>query len=175
MLTRKILILVLSALFMGIPAQGLAEVKKEYYPNGVLKAERTYRDNKLNGITRIYYDNGRFKFEWNFKDGKRDGISKLYFKGGILAEGLGESTLMQEVIFKKGQRDGTSKRYYENGELREEANFKNGKPHGITRMYRENGEVYEWNYKDGKMVNRKQYRKKEELATDQGSQNTEPR
>ena len=40
---------------------GFAEVKNEYYPGGQLKAEWSYKDNKLEGISKMYYEGGRLK------------------------------------------------------------------------------------------------------------------
>jgi antitoxin component YwqK of YwqJK toxin-antitoxin module len=40
----------------GNPLLALEGIKKEYYPNGNLKAERDFKDGKRNGISNIYYD-----------------------------------------------------------------------------------------------------------------------
>jgi len=46
------------------------EVKKEYYPNGKLKSEMRYKNDKLEGVTKGYYESGKLKAEAIFKDDK---------------------------------------------------------------------------------------------------------
>ena len=53
-----------------------AEVKKEYFDNGKLKAEWQYRDGQLDGTSKEYYPFGELAKEWNYKNGKLESISK---------------------------------------------------------------------------------------------------
>ena len=48
-------------------------ISKGWWPNGMLKQIRTYKDGKLDGLWIYWYVSGQKKFERNFKDGKRDG------------------------------------------------------------------------------------------------------
>jgi len=50
---------------VGLP-HGLS---REYYPNGTLKAERHYRDGRLEGVSRLFDATGRIVTEWHYRDG----------------------------------------------------------------------------------------------------------
>ena len=52
---------------------------KEYYDNGEIKEEVSYKDGKLNGIFKEYYENGSLKSEGRFKNGFLDGKVKEYY------------------------------------------------------------------------------------------------
>ncbi|MDX1372953.1 MAG: hypothetical protein R3321_10810, partial [Nitrososphaeraceae archaeon] len=43
------------------------EVKKTYYPNGIIKTEGDYWYDQLHGKYKEYYPNGTLWKEWNFK------------------------------------------------------------------------------------------------------------
>ena len=51
---------------------------KVYYDNGTLKAERQFKDGKLNGVYRAYYEDGVLKAEGNYQDDKLEGVLKRY-------------------------------------------------------------------------------------------------
>jgi len=54
------------------------------YINGFLSAEVNYKDNEFHGATRTYYESGKLSSESNFVNGKGDGISKGYYENGAL-------------------------------------------------------------------------------------------
>ena len=54
-------------------------INKEYYENGIIKEEISYKDGKLNGISKEYYENGSLKSESTFKDGVLDGKVIEYY------------------------------------------------------------------------------------------------
>ena len=54
-------------------------INKEYYENGIIKEEISYKDGKLNGISKEYYENGSLKSESTFKDGVLHGIVIEYY------------------------------------------------------------------------------------------------
>lgn len=53
-----------------------------YYPSGKIKAECTYHNNELEGISKHYYEDGKLRAKENYKKGKLYGISKYYYKNG---------------------------------------------------------------------------------------------
>ncbi|MBK6915312.1 MAG: hypothetical protein IPH11_17215 [Ignavibacteriales bacterium] len=55
------------------------EVKKTYYPNGVLKTEGDYWYGQLNGEYVEYYPNGKVWKQWHFEDGLEEGLSNMVF------------------------------------------------------------------------------------------------
>ena len=112
----KIKIDVLSVLILfiflaaAVSAQnsGNVEVKKTFYPNGVLKTQGDYIAGKLNGQYLEYYPDGRLWKVWNFVNGKENGKSDWYFENGLLSI---------EWNYRNGLKEDTSKWYYETGEL----------------------------------------------------------
>jgi len=57
-----------------------------YYENSNLKAEKTYYNGKLIGVSREFYETGLMKLEISIKDGVRDGLTKSYYNNGGLKE-----------------------------------------------------------------------------------------
>ncbi len=47
-----------------------SDKRKEYYEDGTLKAEWSYRNGKPEGTARTYYKGGALKGEGNFEGGK---------------------------------------------------------------------------------------------------------
>ena len=120
---------------------------KGYYENGNIKWESTsYKDRKLDGISRIYYDNGQLKMETNYKDGEKDGIEKGYQENG---------KIIAELNYKNDCLHGTSKFYDKNGNLEHEQNYKEYVLHGIERIYEKGKVILEREYKDGDIVSSK--------------------
>ena len=71
------------------PIKNLQERKTDgpvlmYYENGQLKAERVYKNAKLNGIYRTYYDNGQMKIDGVYQDDKMEGVFRHYNRNGQL-------------------------------------------------------------------------------------------
>jgi len=47
---------------------------KEYYENGALKAELSFRNGKLDGVSRFYSENGTLWATQSSRNGKRQGM-----------------------------------------------------------------------------------------------------
>ena len=107
-------------------------IYREYYENGQLKLECTYKNGQLEGIAKEYYKNNQLSCEYNFRDGKLDGLCKEYYESGKIKE---------EYYCKDGKFEGTYKKYYTNGKEKSEYNYKNGKLNGMAKEYRINGDV----------------------------------
>jgi len=90
------------------------ETVKEYFENGQLKFEGSFKNGEKDGIHRWWYRDGQLEFEGVFKNGKKDGISKGWWENGAL-EYTG--------LFSYDKRDGLWEAYYENGQLRKSSNF----------------------------------------------------
>jgi antitoxin component YwqK of YwqJK toxin-antitoxin module len=52
------------------------------YLFSILKEERNYQNDKMEGTVRVYYDTGKIMEEGNYKNGIRDGVSKWYDQEG---------------------------------------------------------------------------------------------
>jgi len=58
-------------LFLFLLLSGCSvEVKKEFYPEGKVKAEMRYRKGRLDGISKGFYASGKLKIKAYFKDGQ---------------------------------------------------------------------------------------------------------
>ena len=69
----------LVALTELVEMPGGSGINKEYYENGIIKEEISYKDGKLNGVSKEYYENGFLKSESTFKDGVLNGIVIEYY------------------------------------------------------------------------------------------------
>lgn len=72
-------------------------IVKAYYEDGDgnstprVYAEWSYKDGRLDGISRIYYENGALEEELSYSDGKIDEIVKRYYENGHLSLEAAES------------------------------------------------------------------------------------
>ena len=78
--------LIILCLFIFAPTVGFTEVRKEYYENGALKAEITFKKDKFEGPGKLYYENGALKQEYTYKKGKLEELVKNYDENGELIE-----------------------------------------------------------------------------------------
>ena len=132
-------------------------IYREYYENGQLKLECTYKDGQLDGISKEYYKNNQLSCEYNFKNGQLDGLCKEYYDSGKIKE---------EYYCKNGEFEGIYKKYYTNGKEKSEYNYKNGRISGIAKEYRINGDIdVEYDYKKINLENiYKKYEVKKNIA-----------
>lgn len=101
-----------------------------YYPDGTLKVECDYRDDKCITSEREYYENGKLKIEKECVNGHFNGFIKTYYENGQVA---------QDVQQKNGKLNGLSHRYDENGVLLSEVEYIDDVRQGIARVYYPNG------------------------------------
>ena len=57
---------------------------REYYDDGTLMYESTYKNGALEGPTKGFYQNGALAGEWNYKNDELEGTGKVYFNTGEL-------------------------------------------------------------------------------------------
>ena len=118
-------------------------VQHEYYPNGKVKREASFRDGKREGVWREFDEEGNVI------------KSQTYKKGGLVSEGVvgtdgkrrgdykefyPDSTMRAEGLFIDGLRSGEWKFYYHNGKLQEVGSYKEGNPDGAWTWYYDNGQ-----------------------------------
>jgi antitoxin component YwqK of YwqJK toxin-antitoxin module len=124
---RVLSICLLAVLFVcnwTYPGYCKEKTRKEYYPDGKVKAVYTYNDaGLLDGVLKRYYKSGELKSEIPHQNNRATGIEKDYYKSG---------KLRGETNWEDGERNGMSKTYYENGKLRTKLNLKDGKPLSST-------------------------------------------
>lgn len=118
----------------------------KYYPNGNVKQELTYVNNKPDGYAKTYYEDGTIAEEGIWKNNKWVGDYKYYFTNGNVA--------YQWSYNKSGKREGVQKYFHENGKLMIEGDWANGKESGVIKEFNEKGIlIKERNYIDGKLNN----------------------
>jgi antitoxin component YwqK of YwqJK toxin-antitoxin module len=104
---------------------------KEFWGNGDLKSEVSYKNNKKQGLEIVWFDEPDcVELEAYYKDGLLDGPSIYYSKK--CKKDFYEN-------FKNGLKDGLELAYYPNGRIKAEGNFKKGNLDGYYRIYDKNG------------------------------------
>lgn len=125
MMTLGLVLCTLSFVTGALPE----EVKKEYYPNGKIKSETTYKDGKPDGPSITYYENGKKDSQIAYENGIPVGRGIFYFEDGNLKE---------EIAYLDGWNDMKIRSYYLNKNLRLASHKENDKlvetqeyaPHG---------------------------------------------
>lgn len=107
------------------------DVRTEKYPNGEIRFQTTYVDDKKEGLEKEFYDNGTLKRETNYKEDRREGITKEYYKDG---------TLMAETPFEGGYINGAVTKYHPNGKVAFRGDFKQNKQIAFGEYFDESGD-----------------------------------
>lgn len=118
-------------------------VQHEYYSNGKVKREASFRDGKREGVWREYDEKGNVVSSQTYQNGvltgqgivDTDGKRRGYFK-----EFYPDNSLRAEGLFVEGQRSGEWKYYYQNGKVQEVGSYTEGQPDGTWIWYYENGQ-----------------------------------
>ena len=105
-------------------------IKKEYFPNGKVKSETTYKDGKPNGPSTTYFENGKKDSEIAYENGVPVGRGIFYFADGNLRE---------EVAYLDGLNDVRIRDYYLNKNLYLASHKQNGRWVEATQEYAPNG------------------------------------
>lgn len=127
------------------------EIRRDYYPNGTIKIEGSYFQNKPDGIRREYDSTGTIVKGY------------IFSKGIILGEG---------IVDESGKKQGPWKEYYETGELMASGAYRNNERAGAWVFYHKSGIVEqkgsytskgnpdgEWNfyYESGNLLKKENY------------------
>lgn len=107
--------------------------EREYYESGKLKIEKECVNGQFNGFIKKYYENGQVEQDVQQKDGKLNGKSHRYDENGIL---------LSEVEYVDGLRQGIARIYYPNGKVQAEITIVDGKENGPVKEYYENGQLH---------------------------------
>ncbi|MCQ2286408.1 MAG: toxin-antitoxin system YwqK family antitoxin [Bacteroidales bacterium] len=105
-------------------------VETEYYPNGAIKSEITFKGKKENGPTIYYRQDGGKALEINMKNGKREGKLTRWFTNGMVED---------ISYYQNDSLDGIQTIYNMQGETVTRIEYKNGK---------KNGEYTSWHSRD---------------------------
>ena len=104
---------------------------REFWPNGDLKLETSYKDGKKDGLEITWYDHPDcVEQEAFFKEGKQDGTVTHYSK-----------RCRKDFLetYKNGVKHGPEVEYYNNGYLKAEGVYKNGNLDGYYSVYDRKG------------------------------------
>lgn len=114
-------------------------LKREYHPNGKIKAEIPYLNSKLNGTGKKFYENGNLLELVNFTDDEFDGSWKYFYSN---------RQLWLEKTYKKGKSWDIIANFTSDGKKRNAGTLKDG--NGTAIYYNEDGSVREIiTYKNG--------------------------
>ena len=123
--------------------------EKEYYPNGNIKWEATYKNGKENGIVKKYYENGNLRREYRMINGKVNGPEKGFYSSG---------NIKWERSYVNDQLEGEVKDYYENGQLKSVVYYHNGQLTDVAKSFYENGKYkFVRKYQNNKIIEGKDY------------------
>ncbi len=101
----------------------------------------TDKDKLKQGLWRDYFSNDAIKTEVSYKDNKLDGYSRVYDETGKLIKS--ERYINGElVVIKEAERKVKIKnQYFENGDIKETGGFIGDKPVGVHREYSKEGKI----------------------------------
>ena len=103
-----------------------------FYLDGKLHEERNFKNDILDGESKIYNENGKVDYIEHHKNGQFEGTYQKYYESGQLSN---------EGEYVNNEMSGIWKRWYENGQLREEVNFAANNENGPFKEYHENGKT----------------------------------
>lgn len=112
--------------FIFLLMQGQKSYEKEYYSNGILKAEGWVQAKEKTGYWKFYQQNGKLESEGHFFNNKKAKYWYFYQPNG---------TPDSEGHFEEGLKSGWWLFYAENGVLARKCQYKNGRLHGYTMNY----------------------------------------
>ena len=118
-------------------------VQHEYYPNGKVKREASFRDGKREGVWREFDEQGNVLNSQTYQKGVLVGQGIVDTDGkrrGLFKEFYPDNSLRAEGVFVDGLRSGEWKFYYHNGQIQEIGSYQEGQPDGIWTWYYDNGQ-----------------------------------
>ena len=118
-------------------------VQHEYYPNGKVKREASFRDGKREGVWREFDEQGNVLNSQTYQKGVLVGQGIVDIDGkrrGLFKEFYPDNSLRAEGVFVDGLRSGEWKVYYHNGQIQEIGSYQEGQPDGIWTWYYDNGQ-----------------------------------
>lgn len=107
------------------------DVRTEKYPNGKLRFEAHYMNDKKHGIEKEFYQNGNIKRETSYNNGRRQGVNKEYYEDG---------SVELELTYEDGYIEGIAKRYHKNGKIAAIDTYKQNKIVKFGEYFDESGE-----------------------------------
>jgi uncharacterized protein len=94
---------------------------KDYYPDGKVKDEGNYSDNRRTGVWKFYNSASKVEQTGSYNNGRPDGLWTWYYEDG--------SVLREEEYF-QGMRDGKYTEYAPNGDIITTGQYSDGEKNG---------------------------------------------
>ena len=120
------------------------QMQHEYYPNGRVKREASFRGGKREGTWREFDENGNVISSQIYQNGRLVQSGVMDTDGtrrGEWVELYPDSTLRAKGLFINGKRSGEWKFYYPGEVLEQIGNYKEGKLDGTWTWYYPNGKI----------------------------------
>jgi len=119
--------------------------------DGSVRIRESYRDGKLNGMTRSYYPGGEISEEVEWKQGMKDGSWKQYYENGVTR---------LSGNYKNNLLDGDYEVYFTNSAVKIRGMYFENKSHGTWHYYDDAGnEIYSLEYVNGAPADKEKYDK----------------
>lgn len=130
------------------------ELKRDYFPNGKVKVEATYRQGIPEGIRREFNEQGEVVQSFTFVKGvmvAQGIVSNEGLKQGFWKEYFPNGKIKSEGAYEKGKRIGQWTFYYPQGAIEQTGNYNSkGNPEGIWKWFYLGGQLLrEESYRDG--------------------------
>jgi antitoxin component YwqK of YwqJK toxin-antitoxin module len=114
------------SLLLSLLFTSCKDIRKEYYDDGTLKQQISYKKGVMDGPAVWYYSNGKKMMECSYVNGKIEGIMKHWFFNDN-PQSVG--------FYKNNLQNGKSIRYFEDGGINFEENYKNDTLNGPFTEY----------------------------------------
>jgi antitoxin component YwqK of YwqJK toxin-antitoxin module len=108
----------------------------EYYDNGIVKSQGSFKNKLKNGEWIDYYDCGQIENKVNYENGNKQGVRYHYFDPK-----LGRNVVCCKRTFLDGVEHGEVITFFPNGNIKSEGMLDKGKKSGEVIGYFENGEI----------------------------------
>lgn len=119
--------------------------------DGSIRIRESYRDGKLDGLTRSYYPGGEISEEVEWKQGVKDGTWKQYYENGVTR--LSGNYLNNEL-------NGAYEVYFANSKIMIRGTYSGNKSQGTWYYYDDAGnEIYSLEYVNGTPADLEKYDK----------------
>lgn len=130
------------------------ELRRDYFPDGKVKVEATYRQGVAEGIRREFDEQGQVVQSYTFSKGVLIGqgiVSNEGLRHGQWKEFYPNGKVRAEGTYTQGKRTGDWLFYYPQGSLEQQGSFNSeGKTHGSWKWYYPGGQLLRVeNYRDG--------------------------
>ncbi len=120
-------------------------LRRKYYPNGSIKEEGNFVNNKRTGTHNYYNENRKITHSIDYNDDGIKTASGLYNQKGqrqgewqfFYADGK----IKSQGSYKNGKRQGKWNFYFPNNKTEQIGKYQNGKPHGNWKWYYQSGQV----------------------------------